>query len=312
MAEVHPDRPAVMGDWLKEGSICLIYGLRGCGKSTFAMGLAEAAANGCEFLRPEWKPSRRYRVLYMDSEMGLEGMQRKFRQVDSACKVSISKETKISLLCPDHMGGSAWNLSDYTHQKTITELMMLNGHDLLIIDNLLGFSGPLFRGDDEMSVWKRLEDWIIPLRNLGRTVVIIHHSSKSGDQYGTIKKENPCDTVVRLEPVKDEWVNGLSIDWHFTKGRWIYGESQKSQRVTYETLPDGRQQWGCCPLDDSNRIVSTRLFKQGWAKGDIAKALKISESEVSVILKGGSLSPTPPPPVKILPNAMDNDWEYDT
>lgn len=291
MATVDVNRPQIIGSWLTEGSLCLFYGTRGCGKSTFAMGIGLAAANGCEFIRSDWKPSRQYKVLYMDSELGKEGMKRKFRQVDSASPVSINRNTPLSLMCPEHMGNRAWNLSEIQNQQAITKMMIEGNYDLLIIDNLLGFSGPAYRGDDEVTIWKRIEDWLLPLREIGKSIIIVHHSSKSGDQYGTIKKENPCDTVIKLVEMKDPWVNGLAINWHFTKGRWIYGEDQKALRINYVALPDGKQKWEWSTLEESNREQVLRHFKLGWKKADIGKVFGLLQSEVEIILKGGALSP---------------------
>jgi energy-coupling factor transporter ATP-binding protein EcfA2 len=279
------DRPLVCGSWFTESNICLLYGLRGGGKSTLAMGIALAIANEAEFLLPSWMPSKKYRTLYFDSEMGAESLKRKIRQVDSASSVSI-QNTPLRLITPSDMGGTAWNLSDLKHQKTVSEMM--EHHDVLIIDNLLGFSGPLYKGDDDTRVWKRLQDWLIPLRDAGKSILILHHTSKSGDQYGTITKENACDTVVKLEPVKDRAVNGISINLHFTKGRWIYGDDAKSLRVTYEKIESG-QKWTCRSLDDANKEAASKMLKLGFKKKDIAEILKTSPSELEIMLKGSEL-----------------------
>jgi hypothetical protein len=104
-------RPEICGSWLTEHNIAMIYGTRGCGKSTIAMGLALAASGGFSYLMADWKPEKKYRVAYFDSEMGAESLKLKFRQVDQANSTAIHKN-QLQIITPKDMGGTWAKLSD--------------------------------------------------------------------------------------------------------------------------------------------------------------------------------------------------------
>jgi hypothetical protein len=144
------------------------------------------------------------------------------------------------------------------------------------------------KGDTDEIVWQRFEELIIPLRNSGKAILLLHHTSKSGDQYGTILKENVCDSVLKLEPVKDESVNGISMNMHFTKGRWIYGDKLKSLRLNYINSDYG-QRWECKTLEDANRDKAHQMLKLGLKKNDVAELLKMNPSELEYMLKASPI-----------------------
>src|ERR1700756_3112053 len=70
-----PERSDILSPVLREGSLCLLYGPRGLGKTYMAMSMAWAAASGSSFLG--WQASRGHRVVYVDGEMGAVDMKKR-------------------------------------------------------------------------------------------------------------------------------------------------------------------------------------------------------------------------------------------
>lgn len=278
-------RPEIIGPWMTERNLILLFGTRGSGKTNIALGIAQAAAAGTWFLKPEWSPrSDCHKVIYFDSEMGKDGIKQKIREIDSAAPKSLMGNT-LKFVSFDDMGGIAWNISDPEVQAKLNQI--LEPFSVIIFDNLLGMSGPLLRGDDDVTVWKRIEKWLIGLRESGRCVIIVHHSSKSGAQWGTILKENVMDTVVKIIPVFDPEFNGMSANLLFEKARWCFGTSISPLRIKYEK-GDERQYWHVCTLEEANHQFVRDRHHAGWKRKDIERASGLNSSQVHEILKSES------------------------
>lgn len=265
-----------------EGTMMLLFGRRGCGKSTVALALAQAAATKSQFMLRNWVPSRPYRVIYFDSEMGSDAMKVKLREVDSAAQNSLSLNN-FRIVDADDMGGKAWLLSDLEDQKKIIEAVA--NYDFVVFDNYLGMSGKAHRGDDDESVWKRSEQLLLALRKSGRTVVLVHHSGKSGDQLGTSTKENPMDTVVKIEPWVDDDIAGLQMNLEFTKHRWVVDSHDvRPLRLIFQKL-ETRQSWTAMTIREAKVEFANRKMRKGWTQGDTAKFLGLSKSQFNELLK---------------------------
>ena len=67
MAADLPGREAILDPLLARGSLVLLYGPRGLGKTFVALAVARAVASGGTFLK--WQAPQPRRVLYIDGEM---------------------------------------------------------------------------------------------------------------------------------------------------------------------------------------------------------------------------------------------------
>lgn len=279
-----PDKPwvEICGRWLMDGTMVLLFGARGCGKSTIALALAQAVASRSRFMLPDWVPSRAYRAIYFDSEMGSDAMKVKLREVDSAAQNSLS-QNNFRIVDADDMGGKAWRLSDPEDQRKIIEAVA--DYDFIVFDNYLGMSARMHRGDDDESVWKRSEELLLALRKSGRTVILVHHSGKSGDQLGTSMKENPMDTVIKIEEWIDDEISGLQMNMFFTKHRWVVDRHEvRPLRLIFQKL-ETRQSWTAMTIKEAKVEFAHRKVKNGWTKADTAKFLGLSKSQFQELLK---------------------------
>src|SRR4051812_12350048 len=70
-----PPRERLLGDWLCEGDLGLIYAYRGVGKTWFALEMARRLSEGTEM--GEWLAHRPTKVLYVDGEMPADLMRQR-------------------------------------------------------------------------------------------------------------------------------------------------------------------------------------------------------------------------------------------
>lgn len=272
----------IVGPWLTERNLVLLYGPYGSGKSTISLGLAHAAATGAPIFRDAWQPHRPYRVCYCDSEMGRQAWKTKLSQIDSASRVSLSGEC-LKFICSEDMGGGCWNLSDPEAQKILYQEFL--SFDLIIIDNLIDFSMRLTRFDDDIMIWRRIEVFLKQLRDEGKTVIVVHHSGKSGDQIGTSEHRKAMDTVVKLTPNMDPEFQGLKVDMHFEKSRWFFGSAIQPLRIEYGKETDSEKQfWRTITLKEAQGEWANRKKKMGWTHNDLCKTLMINESQLKEVL----------------------------
>ena len=284
MLEISLEREAprkkLLGKWLLSGSLTMVYGPTGCGKSTVTSGIVHAIASGGSFLLPEWHPDQPKKVLYLDSEMGEKRICNKLIQVDQANAISVQPEN-ISIFSIESMGGSPWNLSDPENQKAVNS--MLKGTDVLVVDNLFGFCKSTQKGDNEFTAWQRFEPWLLKLRKSGRAVILVHHTSKAGTQYGTTAKPALMDNVIRLEPAFGENPNGIAFNLHFEKCRDAYGQDVRPLRASYIDN-DGQQEWGVEALIDYQTRKVHEYKKTGLTEFDICQSLGISRPQLRALL----------------------------
>jgi hypothetical protein len=196
-----PPREYLIGSWMPKDSFGMVYAERGHGKSWFCMALSIAIAGGAkQFLG--WPISSKQGVLYVDGEMALAEIKERFQ--------SLAKKPIDGLyLLPSetlYRDGVPICLDERSEQNAINDLLQdLENKgcrpQVIVLDNL----STLRRGinENDNSEAQSLLDWLISLRHLGHTVIIVHHAGKSGQQRGASIIEVPMDFIIHLkEPDK--------------------------------------------------------------------------------------------------------------
>ena len=70
-----------------------------------------------------------------------------------------------------------------------------------------------------------MQGWLLKLRRLGKTVLLIHHSGRGENARGTSKREDVLDTVIQLKQPEDYDIEqGARFEVHLTKARGIHGD----------------------------------------------------------------------------------------
>ena len=171
-----------MNTWLihlREQGFTMIYAT-GKLKNLVCPSDSKCSATGDHFLM--WKAKKPSEVLYIDGEMPLKLIKDRITQINNN---SIKASSNLKILTPDCQTYGMPDLSIPENQKLI-EQQITTHTKLIIIDSL----STLIRSGDENDSrhWIPVQEWLLRLRSMGKSVLIIHHAGKSGAQRGTSKR----------------------------------------------------------------------------------------------------------------------------
>lgn len=272
-----PEREYLLEPWFQEKNLALLYAPRGVGKTIVSAGIALAVSCGGQFLR--WKAGRPRRVLYIDGELPQETLQKRLRDVAVASGLALTPH--LRLLTPDlqPVGARLPNLANLEAQEAVEALIDEEDPDLIVLDNL----STLCRGGEENAAesWQIIQDWLILLRSRRRSVLLDHHSGKSGDQRGTSKREDVLDVSIRLtRPTDYQAEQGARFEAHFEKSRDPHGDAV----APFEAWLQG-DAWTIKALAAALEEKMIRLAQEGLTTRQIAKEVDKHHATVARVLK---------------------------
>ncbi len=269
-----PERAFLLGPWLEERTLAMIYGARGVGKSLLTLSIAIAVASGRSFLN--WQAGKPSGVLYVDGEMAGDHLQERVRLLAGSLPNSIP----LHFLARDMVENCSFTLGDEDFAKAIRRFAGEVDAKLIILDNL----STLWRGkENEAESWDYMQDWLIGLRQSGRSVLIVHHAGKSGQQRGTSRKEDSLDIVLALrKPESVSQSEGACFSVIFEKSRSKRGKDVEGFHATLRENKDlGLKSWERSPLRvDSSVDEILALQESGLSQAAIAKKLGKSPSAI--------------------------------
>ena len=264
-----PPRKHIISPWLPEQGLAMIHARRGVGKTYVALSIALAVASGKSFLR--WNVEAPRGVLYIDGEMPAVTMRDRIIRLGT--KNDWIPKADFKIINPDLQSNplSLPNLALKEGQESVNKLLT-EDIKLIIVDNI----SCLVRGtqENEASSWESTQQWALQQRALGRSILFIHHSGKTGLQRGTSKREDVLDTVIALEPSTNKNNDeGASFKIVFEKARSFFGRQAKSFEVK---LSDGIWEEKQTTYD---KVV--QLANQGLPQNKIAHAIGKHKSTIS-------------------------------
>jgi predicted ATP-dependent serine protease len=278
-------RQYLLSPWLQSQGLCMIYSTRGFGKTWVSLEIAFAVATGGQFL--SWKSDNPTGVLYIDGETALGDLQNRVKQIDM--RVGNKLQTPLKFLSRDAQEADFPNLSTAEGQRQI-ESLIRDDIKLVILDNI----STLFRSgkEYESDSWLPIQNWLLSLRSLGKSVLLIHHAGKGGQQRGTSRREDVLDTVISLKrPTDYIEEEGARIEFHFEKSRSLLGDEVKpfEARLESKANHEGIQvhKWTWKSLKDSKYESVCRLANEGLENWEIAQDLDIHKSTVSRYVQSG-------------------------
>ena len=229
-------RRRMWGKLICDRMLGMIHGPRGGGKTFFVLSLAIAIAGGLEFLGH--KPKRPSKVVMLDGEMGFRLMRERLKTVSKA--LGTRPPENLLLLNPDLFDGILPSLATAEGQAEIDALIE-DDVDLIIVDN---FSCWNRGGREDAEGWSAWNTWMLAHKRRGRTVIVVHHTGKNGDQRGTSKREDSLDFVIGLKPGDNsESPDALSFDLTWTKSRHLKREQASRIRATLVDADAGNSHW---------------------------------------------------------------------
>jgi hypothetical protein len=269
-----PPRRPILAPWLTEKSLCFIHAERGVGKTRLVVGIAMAVASGGHFLK--WRAPDPRRVVLLDGEMPLFDLQERFSkaiphfpEVHEGNLLIVSNDDQEDRSMPD--------ISTPEGQDEVTGL--LRPGDLLILDNI----STLCRTgvENEAESWAPVQGWLLKLRRMGVSVLLIGHDGKTGKQRGTSKREDVLDVVIQLKnPPGYEPEQGAHFEVIFRKNRGLTGSDVEGFEAKLETV-DGALCWKVIEREAAMAKRVADLIKDGLNHRDIAKELGVGTGSVS-------------------------------
>ena len=189
-------RAQLLAPVLPEKGLAMLYAPRGMGKTLLALGMAYAVASGGTLLR--WQAPAPRRVLFIDGEMPLATIQERLSSIITGTAKQPAPED-FQILAADYFRDGLPNLATPAGQAAIEPL--LEGVALVVIDNVSTLA--TIGRDNDAESWTPVQGWLLKLRRLGISVLIVHHAGKGGQQRGTSRREDVLDTSIALRRPSD-------------------------------------------------------------------------------------------------------------
>lgn len=273
-----PERQFFIEPWLPHGSLSMLYAARGVGKTWLATSIALSVSNGHDFLH--FKSGGARKVLFVDGEMTISDLQARL------CGMSHNAPANLSYLPSENLfrAGCPLNICNPDHQlalNTVSDEFFAGEDGLIVLDNLSTLSGGVNENDN--SEQEALLQWMVLNRHLRRSILLVHHAGKSGDQRGASRREDMLDTVIKLEEVKDP----LQRDPTSAQFKLVFTKSRQQRPQPFELdlklieQPDGTLGWGLnsdAPVHDQIKIL--RAIHDLKPKTQSELAAKIADGEV--------------------------------
>lgn len=267
-------RETILEPWLHTQDLVMIYAARGIGKTHFQLAIAFAIATGTRFAK--WQATKPRKVLVLDGELtGPLAQQRCLMH----CPDVEPAPGFLRVFTPDLLqdGQAMPDLSTLEGQDLIEP--MLGDAEVVIVDNLSAWARS--GRENESESWIPVANWLLQMRRRGKSVILIHHAGKSGQQRGTSKREDLLDVVIGLSrPTDYEPSQGAVFVAEFTKARSLMGSDAESIELELTGDPD-RAVWKWRTVESStyDRIVA--LTKEGLTPSEICAELDVNKSTVS-------------------------------
>lgn len=270
-----PARELILGPWLPTQGLTMIHAKRGVGKTHMSVGIAYAVASGTTFLN--WQTPKPRGVLFVDGEMPANLLRERFAAAGNTAGQPTAAPLRI--LTPDLQERGIPNLASSSGQSAINE-HITDDIGLIIIDNLSTLVRTGIENDAES--WEPIQTWALQQRAIGHSVLFIHHSSKTGGQRGTSRREDVLDSVLSLRlPEGHTADQGATFEVRFEKARFFHGQDATPFQARLTTSQNGKMEWQITSNinEASNKMVE--LAQEGMSQTEIARELGVNKSTVS-------------------------------
>jgi hypothetical protein len=276
-----PERGNVLSPILPQQGLIMLYGPRGIAKTWVALSMAWAAASRGLCIGG-WCAERPWRVIYIDGEMPARVLQERLALIMQGAGGDCSPDY-FTILTPDIQGDEGMpNLSTPDGRAALEPYIA--DREVVFIDNLATLS----RGgrENEAESWLPMQEWCLDMRRRGKSVVLVHHAGKSGQQRGTSAREDILDTVISLRKSKDYEPNqGAKFEVHLEKARGITGTEAEPFAAELIQAPHGGVTWGCVPVQDEREAKVKGMLAEGLSVPDIVDETGLSRATVYRIKK---------------------------
>lgn len=286
----------ILSPWLTEGSLTMVFGEDGTGKTMLGLSLAIALTReqGEEPVSiGPWQVKNPTGVLYFDGEMGDWDFQNRLRQFcgplppeDKLHPLLILQSTRFirEFERQPNLTNKGWRDAIFVYLQENKKLKVL------ILDNI----SSLASGVDENSkeAWDTINQWLISIRSLGVAVVFMHHGGKGGQQRGTSGREDALDVVIKLSRPSEfrVGVDALRVKVSYDKFRGAPDKGMAPFELcfTEHTTNPGFLTWEAGKVthnDNRDKNIMASLIKGKESQKEIAGSFDVSQATITLIKK---------------------------
>jgi hypothetical protein len=261
------ERKAIVSPWLMEQSVNMVYANRGVGKTFFGLALANHIVRAKSFLG--WDIPKAEGVLYLDGEMPASLLQERNKELTKDMEENMAP---LFIFNPEDVG-KRLDLSRQEDRELLKDTLvdLKDIVKIIIIDNI---SCLIPVKENEADEWVPINNFLIELRHLGFSVILVHHTNKNGGQRGTSKREDPLDVTIELKHADDYSSDkGAKFILNFTKGRHLYGPDAAPLEVKLESK-DGALVWNYGKARESATTIVKNILQALGGKCTRAELVK--------------------------------------
>lgn len=278
LSTTFPPRRNLLSPWLPEQGLCLLHAYRGVGKTHISLGIACAVATGSSFLG--WQAATPQGVLFIDGEMPAVTLQE--RTENTLAAMDTTRADNLLIITPDLQPGGMPDLGSRQGQDQV-DAVLNKEIKLIIVDNISTVCRSTM--ENKSDSWLPVQEWALRMRGRGKSVLLVHHDGKGGQQRGSSRKEDVLDAVIQLiRPAAYTPDQGAVFEIHFRKNRGIHGDDAKPFEARL-TSGEGCFTWQVKTLEESNQDKVEKLLQQGYLQKDIAEELGLNKGYVSRLVK---------------------------
>ena len=288
-----PETQELLFPWLKEDSINLISGWRGCGKTWLALSILDAVSRGVSF--GPWECKKSVPCLFLDGEMTIRDDR---DRIENLKLHSVRKNPLFfySDAYANQMGLPRANLVNQDWRQTIQNILLTRKVKLWVVDNIASLAPGL--DENAKQDWDIINQWLLELRFSGISTIMLHHVSKDGRQRGTSAREDQLDTSIMLKSPHDYTTeDGARFIMEFGKNRvdtkYLHLLSDQEFKLTLDENKNHVWTFGNAKAKTKNEIL--KLLDEGLSQTDIVNILTVHKGTVSKTrtqaIKNGLLTP---------------------
>lgn len=271
----------VMHPFLPVQGIAFIYAATGMGKTLFTLNVAYAIAGGGDFLK--YSCSKPLRVLYIDGEMPYPQLHSRVMQIAQQ-QGKLDFGENLMFLTPDKvLPFRVPMIDDSFGQNLYISLIEKYKVDVIIFDNLSMLTSI---DENKSNEWKIVQDFLLYLRSIGKTIIVVHHSGKDKLGYrGSSRMLDCADVAISLQPVNEDCLEeentfGKKFKIVYQKARMFGGKDSLPFEATLEN-----SYWSHRSMDQTDMEKVVELVGMKMTQRDISKELLLSLSKVNRLIK---------------------------
>ena len=196
--------------WLPKNSIVMVHGSAGCGKTYVLCDFLYCLSLGKNIGGSDIPTKAK--ILYIDFELSRFETARRHQQLIK----QYGKSDNWFSLNPSFAETDTaytWSLADKEFVGDLLETIRDFKSDIVVIDSAR--SSMLSTGfkENDAESWSPLNDFMMKVRNMGKSVIYIHHDSKAGNYSGSTASITNIDIELHVKKKGKEKTNEITTDY---------------------------------------------------------------------------------------------------